>query len=187
MNTQNKINPWITYNIGKEGYKDNIYDYDNLWVGISWDMRDWLKWSIQTGFVNQLVYDLEDVYKFRCYVFSLSGTLSRYLRYYLWATRNIYYDFPPDAVSRGLDDDYWIGNADLTLSLSNQIGITSGLRFNNYETGEQSTYLGMFVNFSWEFMPDCNLYLGYKNASEEIGQKFESSLNQTYMKISYTF
>lgn len=187
MNTQNKINPWINYNIGKEGYKDNIYDYDNLWVGISWDMRDWLKWSIQTGFVNQLVYDLEDVYKFRCYVFSLSGTLSRYLRYYLWATRNIYYDFPPDAVSRGLDDDYWIGNADLTLSLSNQIGITSGLRFNNYETGEQSTYLGMFVNFSWEFMPDCNLYLGYKNASEEIDQKFESSLNQTYMKISYTF
>ena len=45
----------------------------------------------------------------------------------------------------------------------------------------------LHISPDWEFKPDCNLYLGYKTASDEIDNKVETDYKQTYMKISYTF
>ena len=55
------------------------------------------------------------------------------------------------------------------------------LRFNNYESGNQTMYIGFFSNFRWEFKPECNLYLGYKTAHNEIDKKFETDYKLTEM------
>lgn len=189
-NTPQKLNPWLNYNAYKENYTSKLYDYYNFWAGLSWNVSGWLGWGISFGNSTSLVYDLEAVHKNRSYNFDVWGDISKYVSYSLDLSKTTYYDFPQHADSLGLDDEYWIGNGSLNITLSNNLILKSGLRYNNYESGDQTMHLGFFSNFRWEFKPDCNLYLGYKTVrqpADEIDNKVEAAYKQAYMKISYTF
>jgi hypothetical protein len=187
MVAPNKFNPWVNYNIYKESYNSNLYDSYCFSPGFSWDINSWFGWGISFANCNSLVYKLEALHKSRAYDFRIWGNISKYESYNLSLTKTTYYDFPADADSLGLDNEYWIVNGSLDINLSNNLSITSGLRYNNYESGGQTMHLGFFSNFRWEFMPDCNLYFGYKTVSDEIDYEIETDYMQTYMKISYTF
>ena len=188
LNTPQKINCWTNFNMGKEDYKNRIYNSNRFSVGGSWNKFNWFGCSLSGGKWNSLVYKLNETHKSIGLDFGLWGDISKYVSYNLSAAKRTYYDFPEYAKdSLGLDDEYWFGNAGININISNNLSLTNGLRFNNYESGNQTIYIGFFSNFRWEFKHDCNLYLGYKTASDEIDNKVETDYKQTYMKISYTF
>jgi len=187
FDTPQKINCWTNYNIGKESYENEIYNWHQFSAGGSWYRLNWLGCSFSIGKWKSLVYDLNRTYNSTGLDFGLEGDISKYASYSLNLSKRIYYDFPKNADSLGLDDDYWIGNGSLNINLSNTLSCMNGLRFNDYSSGNQTMHLGFFSNFRWEFKPDCNLYLGYKTVSDEIDNKVETGYKQTYMKISYTF
>lgn len=188
FNTPQKINCWTNFNMGKEGYKNRIYNWNRFSAGGSWNIFNWFGFSLSGGNWNSLVYNLNETHKSIGLDFGLWGDISKYVSYNLSAAKRIYYDFPEYAKdSLGLDDEYWFGNAGININISNNMSLTNGLRFNNYESGNQTMYIGFFSNFRWEFKPDCDLYIGYKTAYDEIDKNFETDYKQTYMKISYTF
>jgi len=184
FNTPQKINCWTNFNMGKEGYEDNVYDWYNLYLGGKWYKLDAFAFCIAGSIGKTLIYELSETHNKVSLDLDLWGKISKYLSYDISATLKKYFDLPTDT---DLDDEYWIGNACFNINLSNNLSFTNSLRFNNYEYEDQTMHLGFFSNFRWEFKPDCNLYLGYKIASDEIDNKVEADYKQAYMKVSYTF
>jgi RecA/RadA recombinase len=85
-----------------------------------------------------------------------------------------------------MDNEYWISNADLTYNFSNKLSITNGLRHNNYETSYTTSYVGFFSNLRYEYKDNCNLYIGYKTAQDEIDENYVPNYRQAYFKVTYT-
>jgi len=183
-NSPKKINFSINGNIGQESYNDSVYTWDNIYAGIgTWNIS-WLSARINYSTGHSLVYNLFETYRNDYINLSLWGDISNNLSYNISTQRQRYFGFPTDCE---MDDEYWIGNVDLTINFSNKFSITNGLRYNNYESGIQTAYLGFFSNLRYEFRDNCNLYLGYKTAQDETEQKFITGYKQAYMKVSYTF
>ncbi|MEA3476253.1 MAG: hypothetical protein U9R23_07430 [Candidatus Cloacimonadota bacterium] len=182
--TQHKINLWTKYCMGQINYLNKIFDWHKVYSGVSWNKLNWFGFSITISKGKELNYNLFNTYDKFYSKFSVWGNLTKYFSYSVYAANYKWYDIPEDS---GIDDEYWIANGDIGLDIYNNISFNNGLRFNNYKSDDLTMYLGFFSNFRWEFKPDCNLYLGYKTAVDEINQKFETKYKQTYMKISYTF
>jgi hypothetical protein len=184
MNSPHKINLSISGNIGQESYNDSIYTWDNIYAGIgTWNIS-WLSARINYSIGHSLIYNLSGIYKKDYLNLGLCGDIGNNLSYNISAQRKRYFDFPTDS---GMDDEYWIGNSDLTIHFSNKLSLTNGLRYNNYENSELTAYLGFFSNLGYEFKDNCNLYLGYKRAQDETEQEFITNYRHAYMKVSYTF
>lgn len=148
INTQQKINCWTNFNMGREGYKNRIYNWNRFSAGGSWNRFNWFGCSLSGGKWNSLVYKLNETHKSIGLDFGLWGDISKYVSYNLSAAKRTYYDFPEYAKdSLGLDDKYWFGNAGININISNNLSLTNGLRFNNYESGNQTMYIGFFSNF----------------------------------------
>jgi Domain of unknown function (DUF5916) len=184
VNSPKKYNFSINMNIGEENYEDTTYSWDNIYLNIgNWSLS-WLSAHLNYSTGRTLVYNLSKISGRDCISFSLNGDLGNNVSYSTSAQRHRYFDFPAECE---MDDEYWIGNADFTINFSNKLSITNGLRYNNYEDESLTTYLGVFSNLRFEFKDDCNLYLGYKTAQEEIEQEFNTDFKQAYMKVVYTF
>jgi len=183
-NSPHKTNFSISGNIGQESYNDSVYTWDNIYAGIgTWNIS-WLSARINYSTGHSLVYNLSKIYQKDYINLSLWGDISSHISYNIYAQRQRYFGFPTDC---GMDDEYWIGNVDLTINFSNKLSLTNGLRYNNYESDSQTAYLGFFSNLRYEFKDNCNLYLGYKAAQKETDQKFITDYEQAYVKVSYTF
>ncbi|MCK4358250.1 MAG: hypothetical protein KAW92_05820 [Candidatus Cloacimonetes bacterium] len=183
-NSPHKINFSINGNIGQESYEDSIYTWDNIYAGIRTWKISWLNVWISGSTGHSLVYDLLNTYEKDKIHLSFWGDIGNNFSYNISAQRLRYFGFPKDC---GKDDKYWIGNVDLAINFSNKLSLTNGLRYNNYESENQTAYLGFFSNFRYEFKDNCNLYLGYKTAQNETEQEFITDYKQAYMKVSYTF
>jgi hypothetical protein len=94
-----------------------------------------------------------------------------------------------------VDDNYWLANTDISLSLSNELDITTGIRFNNYEYAytnsddeysDYSQHVGFFSNLRWQFKQRSYLYIGYNSANNKINEISEYGNQQAYLKISYS-
>ena len=184
MNSPHKINFSMNAGLGEETHNDSVYAWKSIYAGIGTWQISWLNGRINYITSKALVYDLSNVYKKDYINLSLWGDLGNNLSYNISAQGQKYFNFPNDC---GMDDEYWIGNADLTINFSNKFSLTNGLRYNNYESESQTGYLGFFSNLRFEFKDDCNFYLGYKTAQDEIEQEFITDYKQAYMKVSYTF
>jgi hypothetical protein len=89
--------------------------------------------------------------------------------------------------SSGIDDQYWLCNADFTINLEKKINISNGIRFNNNSRYSQTSYLGFFTNLRYSFKQDCHIFFGYKSINHEEKTNFETDLSTAYMKVVYTF
>ena len=184
INSPQKINFSISGNIGQESYNDSVFTWDNIYANMSiWNIS-WLSAWINYSTGHSLVYNLFEIFKKDYISLGFSGDIGNNFSYNVSAQRQRYFNFPTDCE---MDDEYWIGNADLKINFSNKLSITNGLRYNNYESDNQTAYLGIFSNLRYEFKDNCNLYLGYKTAQDETEQEFITDYKQAYMKVSYTF
>ena len=164
----------------RERYMDKLF---NLWFG-GFGFNIWRFKSLNTRFnyhiSKSIVYSLNNSYLRRNLSIGLWGYLSSYFSYSISLQNSKYYDIPDDA---SFDDFYYISNADVTLNLSNKLSIKNGLRYQDFSNG----HLGFYSNLKYEFRKNSNLYIGYKNSQDEMGNTYESTFKQAYMKISYTF
>jgi len=171
-------------NIGQESCNNSLHTWDNLSINFSYWKISWLSTSWCYNFGHSLFYDLGEIYPQDYIYISVYGEIGDNLSYNVSAQRKRYFGFPPDCTA---DNKYWIGNADLTFNFTNEFSITNGLRYNDYETESRTAYVGMFSNLRYNFKDDCNLYIGYKTAENEVEKEYETSYKQAYMKVSYTF
>ncbi|RLC51378.1 MAG: hypothetical protein DRI23_05145 [Candidatus Cloacimonadota bacterium] len=183
-NSPYKISFSINTNIGQENYEDSIYDWDFFFASIgNWSLS-WLSARISYSSGNSIVYSLSKTYRNDNVWFSLWGDIGSNVSYSTSVQKQRYFDFPDDC---GMDNEYWIGNTDITINFSNLLSLSNGFRFNNYESNNLTSYIGVFSNLRFEFKDNCNLYVGYKSAQDEIGEEYITDYKQAYMKVSYTF
>ncbi|MCK4696263.1 MAG: hypothetical protein KAT74_10895, partial [Candidatus Cloacimonetes bacterium] len=143
-----------------------------------------------------LIYNLYDTYNGVSFQYGLSSIIGKYVFCKLYAEDIKNFDMPSQPK---VDDNYLVGNADLTVNLSNKFSLTNGLRYNNYkgyikvnnEYDYYKRHLGIFSNFRWEFKENCDFYIGLKYSRDTINKiytdKNDFKLNQAYIKFSYTF
>lgn len=184
INSHYKIDLWYYYVFGKENYCDKIHSLNNNTLGLSWKISSFLKLQYSYSSGKILIYEFNGAYRNIYHQFYLSGDIDKFVSYKFTADNIQYKNIPHSDTT---DNNFWYGNADLTISLSNNISITNGLRFNNYEENEFSDHFGFFSNFSWEFRPESNIFIGFKSTVDEIEKVYTKAYEQLFMKISYRF
>ena len=118
LNTQNKMNVSINFNIGQENYSGSVFSWNNinLSFGFWGNSKFNLNFSYDIG--HSLVYNLNEVYSKEFFFVGFSGNFCSHIAYYISTQRMHYYDFPTDC---GIDNEYWLGNTDLTINFSNNL------------------------------------------------------------------
>lgn len=166
----------------KEYFNSKYFGKTRTGFRVTWDKISWFEQHIGINLFRYLVYELSDMYDGIYLQYSLSGVLDKYVSYTFSADFIKYADLPECIY---VDDEYYLGNFDITLNLSNKLSLTNGLRYdsNNF----QSDYIGYFSNFSWKFKRDCYLYFGYKISLNKIDNAYQENYQKFYTKISYNF
>jgi len=168
----------------KELYYEKYFDKYQLSLQATWNKARLFNLFLGFNLVNYIVYDLQEDYEGYYTQFGLSGLIHKYISYTFTADNMIYENLPDvDFV----DDNYWLANLDVSISPSNSLDLTSGIRFNNYEYYDQSHHIGLFSNLRWQFRKRSFIYIGYNSASNKINNTNEFEHQQAYFKISYAF
>jgi len=182
----------IQSNLGLEGvhtrelYEGRYFEHNDLTADFYWHQLRALKLRLNASYASSLNYYLCDVYDNFSQHIGLEGEFSRYISYKTDINHITYYDLPQFSKTY-FDNDYWLGNLDLTLNLSNRLSFTNGVRYNNYQRFSNEQYIGYYCNLRWEYRPGSYLFAGYKLSEDEIDNSFVKSLNQTYLKITYLY
>jgi Domain of unknown function (DUF5916) len=184
LNFPNKINLSFNANIGKEDYNGTMYSWNNAWINLSYWGIDWLSSSISYNPGKAVLYSLEQEAEKDYLSLSLHGDISNHIAYYLTASRQRYFALSDTC---GIDDNYWIGNADIIINFTNHFSLSNGCRYNDNESACQTPYLGFFSNLSYEFRDQCFIYMGYKTVQDEIEEEYIVNYRQAYVKVKYSF
>ncbi len=184
ITSQDKLSMSVCAVYVKELHNERYYEKNRFGFQIDWNKINWIKFFIGLNKIKSLIYKLDEAFNGYHFQFGLSGIVHKYLRYSC-SLDNTKYPNTPSTIS--FDNDYWIGNLNIDINLSNCLSLTNGIRYNNYEGYDQSEHFGFFSNFRWEFRKECNLYIGYKSSFTDIGNKLETDYEQAYIKVSYTF
>ncbi|MCD4795590.1 MAG: hypothetical protein K8R49_00245 [Candidatus Cloacimonetes bacterium] len=184
VTSQDKLSMSVCVVYVKELYHERYYEKNRFGFQIDWNKINWMKFSIGLNKIKSLIYELDEASNGYHFQFGLSGIIQKYFRYSGFA-ENIKYPDTPSV--NNFDNNYWIGNLDLDINLSNCLSLTNGFRYNNHEYYDRSEHFGFFSNFRWKFRKECNLYIGYKSSFDDIENKLETDYEQVYIKVSYTF
>ncbi len=179
-----KFNINADINSGQENFEGIIRNFNSIYISFSYWKYSLMNFQITYGINKTLVYSLNDIYRARDLNIRFWGDIGTKLSYNIFVQQNKYFDFPTES---NADDQYRIINTDLTINFSNYFSLTNGLRYNDYESLYSSSYLGFFSNLRFEFKENCNIYLGYKTAQDEIEKEFITDYEQIFTKISYNF
>jgi len=182
--TQDKVNFSLSLYTIQNNYEGSNYVCNNLDLYLGYSNISWLTIYLNYYPGNSLIYSAAKISADDTIILSVYGNIGNNMSYYINTQRQRYFDIPEDCQ---MDNQYWLGNIDITYNFSNQLSFKNGLRYNNYETGSQSAWLGFFTNLSYEFKDNCNIYFGYKTVQDEIEQEYIIDYRQAYIKVSYTF
>ncbi len=184
FNTKNDFNLWTNINIGSEDYENKLFDWYSANIGIKYEKYSNFEPSVDFAKSKTLVYALENMYNKKSLSLSIEGILKPFVSY---ETSLVFYKYSDLPKTEFVDDSYCLGNANLNFNLSNSLGISNGLRYNNYESGVYSKHLGFYSNLHWEYNSDCTIYFGYSTAENDIENVIVKDYENLYLKILYTF
>ncbi len=175
----------------KELWSEKYFNKYQVSLQTTWTKPKLFSAFIGVNYVNYIIYRLHDDYQGRYLQLGLRGIIYKYMSYTITADNMVYFNVPDVDI---IDDNYWLANMDISLSLSNNLDLTSGIRFNNYEAADYdnldnifSQHIGLFSNLRWQFKKSSYIYLGYNSANDKINEVNEYSHQQAYLKISYSF
>ena len=176
----------------KEYYNSKYFGKTRTGFRFTWDKISWFEQHIGINLFRYLVYELSNIYDGIYLQYSLSGVLDKYVSY-TFSVDYIKYSDLPECIF--VDDEYYLGNFDITYNLSNKLSLTNGLRYDNNDSyhkvnnvwGFYSEFIGFFSNLSWEFKRDCYIYFGYKASLNKIDNSYQEDYQKLYTKISYNF
>jgi hypothetical protein len=170
----------------RELYAGTYYLQKSAASDIHWHHYRWMQLHLNLSYSEDLIYYFRNVYTGFNQRFGINGDISRYLAYNCEASHIKYYDTPAH-LTPYIDDEYWYGNLDFTINISNRLSLTNGVRYNNYEFADYRSYVGFFSNLRWEYRPGSHLFIGYKRSEDEIGPRYTPTLDQAYIKLTYLY
>jgi hypothetical protein len=205
------LNYWFNVGSGKLLYERDIYDFkqefawNDFSTGLSYDKFSNLGFSASFSQKQSLYYSRFKSYQKRNFGLNIWGNYGARLNYGVDINQIEYLDFAPIYQAEIINDSgevivvedfsdnrYCLGNAYISLNLSNTFSIKHGLGFNNYELAGRTGHLGFYANIKWEFRQDYFIYAGYSTAVDEMEEQgfWDKSriLNheQLYMKVVIT-
>ena len=184
LNSNYNLNVKLNCKSVKELYSEKYFSKYQVSCQTTWNRSNLLRTFVGFTYINDIIYGLNNDYQGYYLQSGLSGIIDKYISYTITADNIKYYDVPEvDYV----DDNYWLANMDLSFSFSNNLDLTSGIRFNNYEYYDQTQHIGLFSNLRWQFKERSYVYLGYNSANDKINEVDEYSHQQAYLKVSYSF
>lgn len=178
-----------------ELYRGTYYLQSSAATDVHWHHFRWMQLHLNLSYNEDLIYFFRDVYTGFNQRFGINGDISRYLAYSCEASHIKYFDTPAHLTTY-VDDEYWLGNLDFTINISNKLSVTNGVRYNNTngfrynnnnEPGIYDSYVGFFSNLRWEYHPGSHLFVGYKRIEDEKDEQFNSTLDQAYIKLTYLY
>ena len=184
LNSNYHLNFMLNSKSIKELYSGKYFDKYQISFQTTWSKPKLFNAFIGITYVNDIIYYLNNDYHGRYLQLGLRGIIYKYISYSITADNIKYYDIPKVDF---IDDNYWLANMDISFSFSNNLDLTSGIRFNNYEYYDQTQHIGLFSNLRWQFKKRSYVYLGYNSANDKINEVDEYSHQQAYLKISYSF
>ena len=168
----------------KEFYSEKYFDKYQISFQTTWSKPKLFNAFVGINYVNYIIYALNNDYQGRYLQMGLRGIIYKYASYSISVDNMNYFNIP---TVDNVDNNYWLANMDISFSFSNNLDLTSGIRFNNYEYYDQSQHIGLFSNLRWQFKKRSYVYLGYNSANDKINEVDEYSYQQAYLKISYSF
>lgn len=168
----------------KELYNDEYFNKYQISFQTTWKKPKLFKMFLGFNYVNYIIYTLGNDFDGYYIQLGISGIIYKYISYSLTADKMVYFNIPE---VDNVDDNYWLANFDISVSPSNKLDLTSGIRYNNYEYYDYSQHIGLFSNLRWQFRKRSYLYVGYNSAQDKINSINEFDHQQTYVKISYSF
>ncbi len=168
----------------KEFYSEKYFDKYQISFQTTWSKPKLFNAFVGINYVNYIIYALNNDYQGRYLQMGLRGIIYKYASYSISVDNMNYFNIP---TVDNVDNNYWLANMDISFSFSNNLDLTSGIRFNNYEYYDQSQHIGLFSNLRWQFKKRSYVYLGYNSANDTINEVTEFSHQQAYLKISYSF
>ena len=177
----------------KELWSGKYFNKYQISLQTTWSKPKLFSAFVGINYGNYIIYALHNDYQGRYLQMGLRGIINKYTSYSITVDNMNYLNIPQ---VDNVDDNYWLTNMDVSFSLSNNLDLTSGIRFNNYEYAytdsdneyhDYSQHVGLFSNLRWQFKKRSYIYMGYNSANNTISEVNEFSHQQAYLKVSYSF
>ena len=191
LNSNYHLNFMLNGKSVKELYSEKYFNKYQISFQTTWSKPKLFNAFIGITYVNDIIYCLNNDYRGIYLQLGLRGIIYKYISYSITADNIKYYDIPEVDY---FDDNFWYTNMDVSFSLSNDLSITSGVRFNDRKVADYynlnnffSQHIGLFSNLRWQYKKRSYIDLGYNSANDKINEIDEYSHQQAYLKISYSF
>lgn len=168
----------------RERYAKEYFNKSRIGLQLNYNNFSYFSPGIGFYHINSLIYDYASVEEQNYFQFFITGDIGKHFSYTINSDIIFY---PHLDNSECFDKFYLVSNGDFIYNFTNLIALTSGFRFNNYECNEYSDHWGFYANFSWEFLANRNIYLGYKTMIDKYEKSFSKTSDSGYIKISYQF
>jgi hypothetical protein len=155
---------------------------------------DWLRPNFSYGVSKSWNYSLRHRYMLSSVNPSIEGTVDPYLNYSLAITNYKWHDLP-DSVQ--FDNEYNIGNFNLTVNASQRIFLTAGVRYRDtdyrYYDGSGILawhlhgHVGSFVTLRYDYSETYRFFLGYNGVVEEWNDNYEEQSKTAWFKVNAFF
>lgn len=161
-----------------EFYFEQSHEQYIITIGSLWYNYRWFRPDIRFSKLHALIYGLADSYDGYWTQAAISSDLNKFTSFRLTSDHIQYFDFPD---WDGRDADYWLINFDADLTFNENLAISAGARYDNYDTEER---IGIFGNLQWKPWQHNTFIVGYKSSPEN---PYESARETIYLKSSLEF
>ncbi|KQC10154.1 MAG: hypothetical protein APR54_03270, partial [Candidatus Cloacimonas sp. SDB] len=172
------------FNYVKEFYSSRYFNKYRLGFRFQWDFLAFFKPKFSWNKLETIIYSLESNHSCNYYQFALNGDIGKHVSYFISADKIQYPDLQKQP---SIDNKYWIINGDVDITFSNNIFLSSGFGFNNYEYYQYSDHWGIYSNLIWEYKPQSRIVVGLKSAIDKIYDDPKKDYETFYFKISYSY
>ena len=169
---------------GREFYAENYFNQNMHSFGFKQTSFGFLQ--VHMTFTNgeRLLYDLMETYQFKTFQLGVFGDVSKFASYSILADKTRYLNL---IKSENTDDEYWVGNLDVFLNVSNNLSLKNGIRYDDFEYSGTIKHFGFFSNFHYQMKNNIDIYLGYKTSANEREKCNITDYQTFFLKIGVQF
>jgi len=169
---------------GREFYAESYFNQNMHSLGFKQTSLGFLQ--VHMTFTNgeRILYSLSKMCQFKTLQFGVFGDVSKFASYSISADKTRYLNL---VKSENIDDEYWVGNLDISLNLSNNLSLKNGIRYDDFEYAGIVKHFGFFSNFHYQMNNNVDIYLGYKTSTNEIENRSIADYKTVFLKVGFQF
>ena len=192
VNLQSDFGYTISSSRNEEAYLQKLYrEYSNE-VRINYSKYRAILPYLSFIYCKNLNYSDTKLHHLTATTLSLSGEIATQLQYSCVVMHREWLDMPAFTVNTG-DNAYNLANVDIKIMPNKFVFITSGLRFNDLETGRyedtgsfvkrKKIHVGTYSTLRYDCLTNWHIYLGYRYLVEEIYNEYQELGKTVWFKV----